>query len=569
MNLQRANYPRPMMLRNEWISLDGQWDFAFIHEQEFLDGKLNRNNNHEIRGIMVPYSYHSPYSNIGDSSYHPHLWYHKKMQVPHHTRQVLYLHFEAIDYMAKVYVNSQYVGTHEGGYNRFSFDITRYLKGDCLEIEVYVEDTLSKEQPRGKQRYRKENFECWYIETSGIWKTAWIEVVNETHLSNLDYHYSNAKLSLDLLTLSAHKDDVLKVTLLDTFRNAVSRYSGPIVSSLELSLPIDLFLWSDESPYLYDIEIEILRNDRVLDFVSSYVGFRFLTWDQQYRNNNQKLDLRMILDQGYFEDKHLTCKIEDLLKDLTLIKSIGLNGIRKHEKLEDQRFNYLCDVMGIYTWQEMPSFYEFTTRSATRLKQEWIEAIHQYKLHPSIIAWVPFNESWGIFDVMNNSDQQAYADQIVVITKHLDATRPVVSNDGWEHTTSDLITLHNYAEYGDSLLQTYQDISLVLANKEVHPKPPRLAFANGYHYQSQPLLLTEFAGIAFEGIDGWGYGHSVKSQAEFITRLESLIDAIRKMPFFQGYCITQLTDVQQEKNGLFFENRTPKIPLEELKKLIK
>ncbi len=568
MNMQRANYPRPMMLRNEWISLDGQWDFAFILEQEFIDGTLDCNINHDIRGIMVPYSYHSPHSNIGDPSYHPHLWYHKKVHIPLQPRQVLYLHFEAIDYVAKVYVNSQFVGTHEGGYNRFSFDITRYLDGDSLEIAVYVEDTLSKEQPRGKQRYRKENFECWYIETSGIWKTAWIEVVNETHLSKLDYHYSKTKLSLDLLYRSARKDDVLKVTLLDTNRNPVSRYSGPVVSSLELSLPIDLLLWTDESPYLYDIDIELLRNDRILDFVSSYVGFRFISWDQHYRINHKILNLRMILDQGYFFDKHLTCKVEDLLKDLTLIKAIGLNGIRKHEKLEDQRFNYLCDSMGIYTWQEMPSFYEFTPRSAMRLELEWKEAIDQYKLHPSIIAWVPFNESWGIFEVMYDSLQQAYADKIVAITKQLDTTRPVVSNDGWEHTTSDLITLHNYAEYGDSLHQTYQDISLVLANKEVHPKPPRLAFANGYNYQTQPLLLTEFAGIAFEGNDGWGYGQSVKSKAEFIARLKSLVDAIRKMPFFQGYCITQLTDVQQEKNGLFFEDRTPKVTIEELRNII-
>lgn len=565
--LDIANYPRPLMKRPNWMSLDGPWDFAFISEPQFQNPQLlNLDQLHRMT-IQVPYSYHTKQSLIHDESYHPHLWYRKLVSVSIKPNQTLYLHFEAVDYHAKVYVNSQYVGSHEGGYNRFSFDITPFVKREEIEIEVFVEDTLSREQPRGKQRYKNENFECWYIETSGIWKTAWMEIVEHTHIKNVEYVYSSTMFTLQLNLQAMTDEDILQVEIIDSNKQAICSYLGIPKTQVELSLPSDIKLWSAENPYLYDIVVTLWKNHQVVDQVFSYVGFRFLSWNQEYCINGTPLYLKMILDQGYFDTKHLTCTVDDLYKDLFLIQSMGLNGIRKHEKIEDQRFNYLCDVLGIYTWQEMPSFYQYTEQSKRRLKTEWTEVIHQYKLHPSIIAWVPFNESWGIFDVMHDISQQKYTEKIVFLTKELDSTRPVVSNDGWEHTVSDLVTLHNYAEYGETLLQTYQDMKKVLSNEEVHPKPPRLAFCERYQYHSQPILLTEFAGIAFEGKDGWGYGRSVQSADEFIKRLKSLVDAIYQIPRFQGYCVTQLTDVQQEKNGLLYENREPKVPLDDMKRI--
>lgn len=560
-------YPRPLLTRNDWINLEGWWDFAFDDSNVGLNDKWEFIFPNDSKKIKVPFSYHTYESGIYDTSYHPYMWYKKSVSITRKEEERIILHFEAVDYYSIVYVNGTKVGNHKGGYNRFSFDITEYVINGDNNIVVFVEDDMSKEKPRGKQRYKKENFECWYIETSGIWKTAWIEKVHETHINTIHYSYDKKNLFLNIEQVNKNNQDIVEIKMFDNDFEILFVSETNVENSFKLDLPNTIQYWSSTNPKLYDIEIKIMRNNEVLDIIQTYIGFRFISWEKEFKINETPTYLKMILDQGYFSEHHLTATEENIVKDLQLIKDMGFNGIRKHEKIESELFNYYCDVLGLYTWQEMPSPYEFTKEANNNFRNEWTETVIQYSNHPSIVTWVPFNESWGIVNIYDNSEQQKFTVEIYDLTRKLDKTRPIISNDGWEHTKSDIISLHNYAEYGDSLQKTYLDINKILENKDTHPQPPKKAFAKGYTYQSQPIMLSEFAGIAFDKSNGWGYGETVKSKDEFIHRLESLLLALKNMPFFTGYCITQLTDVQQEVNGLLDNERNPKISITDIKRL--
>ncbi|MBI9009524.1 MAG: glycoside hydrolase family 2 [Tenericutes bacterium] len=561
-----SNYPRPLMTRPNWINLNGEWDFVFDDNNQGLNSKWNESFPLNASKILVPYSYHTAKSKIFDTTYHPYMWYRKLLEITKKENETILLHFEAVDYASTIYINGLFVGKHIGGYNRFSFDISEFLVEGQNTITVFVHDDFSKEKPRGKQRYKKENFECWYIETSGIWKTAWIERVNNTYITDLSFNYGLENVKYNINTENMLDTDKLSFSI---YNDETCIYSMFSLNNKDIEFPIphNIEKWSEFNPKLYDIKISIIRDSIILDTIQSYIGFRFITYKEKILINDKLPYFKMILDQGYFSENHLTATEDEIKKDLLLTKKMGFNGIRKHEKLESQVYNYYCDILGIYTWQEMPSFYEFSELSKKRYLSEYKEMIHQYINHPSIIAWVPFNESWGITDIYNDKDQQAFTLEVYKLTKKLDPTRPVVTNDGWEHTVTDIVTFHNYQEYGEGLLSTYGDIEKILTNETVMPHPAKKAFAKGFHYMKQPLMMTEFAGIAFNDSKGWGYGETVKTKKEFINRLSSLINAIKKMDYFQGYCITQLTDVQQEINGLLFESREAKINLETIKEL--
>lgn len=561
------NYPRPLMTRPDWINLEGEWDFIFDEHNIGCTASWEKDFPKESKKIIVPYSYHTKNSGIFDTTSHPYMWYKKQISLESYESKRVLLHFEAVDYECKVFVNGIEVGSHIGGYNRFSFDITNAcVVGDNV-ITLYVIDDLSKEKPRGKQRYKKENFECWYIETSGIWKTPWIEIVNYTYIKGISYKYDDSSLTYKIICENLNNFDKTVLTLSDK-TNLIGMAEANNEGYIKLNLQKDIQLWSESNPKLYDVEVSIIKDGIPIDTVKSYIGFRNITVNKEILINEERPYFRMILDQGYFNENHLTAFENDLLNDLLLVKSMGFNGIRKHEKLESQIYNYYCDLLGIYTWQEMPSFYEFSELSKNRFKNEYIEMINQYINHPSIITWVPFNESWGITDVYKDKAQQDFTVEIYKLTKSLDNSRPCVTNDGWEHTKTDIVTFHNYQEYGEGLLGTYRDIDKILNNEDVTPKPPKLAFAKGYNYECQPLMMTEFAGIAFSDTKGWGYGESVKTTEDFILRLRSQIDALKDLDFFQGYCVTQLTDVQQEVNGLLTEKREPKIDIATIKNII-
>jgi hypothetical protein len=337
----------------------------------------------------------------------------------------------------------------------------------------------------------------------------------------------------------------------------------------------ELKLWYPDSPNLYDLKLTLFRDNEVVDQLSSYFGMRKISIEaDQILLNNQPLYQKLILDQGYWPDSLVTPPSDQAIKkDVELAKKMGFNGARKHQKIEDDRFYYWADKLGLLVWAEMGSTYEFSEQAVENFSLEWQRVVKELYNHPSIVCWVPFNESWGIEAVKSNKKQQSFTESIYQLTKSIDSERPIISNDGWEHTTSDIITFHDYVESIDKLRQTYlEKIDKLLANKEVfndqvYIEGGKFIMADNYDYQGQPLLFSEFGGVAFQNKEGWGYGEQVQTKEELFQRIEKLMVLIKEAEYFRGYCYTQLTDVEQEKNGLLDENREFKLELEKIKEL--
>jgi beta-galactosidase/beta-glucuronidase len=546
------------MIRDNMTLLDGPWEFYFDDRQTpgWNPGDA------DVQTIQVPYSYHTKASGIEDTTEHTHMAYRRILTIDPLEDERLHLVFEGVDHESFVYLNNQLVHHNIGGYHRFQIDITDHVHPGDNGLVVYVIDTKSKDQLRGKQRYTKDNFECWYIETSGIWKSVWLERTQPSHISSFDLTCKKDRLIVDAAIEHNSSDHHLEVTLFfdgnDVQKHSVNTYDLPC----RIELPEDLLFWHPDHPHLYDVKLDLYQGNTHLDTIWSYIGIRTIeTKGEQILLNGEPLYQKLILNQAYYGEDHLHGSVTAMEEDIRLMKEMGFNGCRIHEKIEDQRFHYLSDYLGLLNWLEIPSPYVFTPRSVQWFQDEVTHIIPQFRHHPSIIAWVVYNESWGIPDIRTNIVEQRTSDKMVALVERLDGTRPIISNDGWEHTTSDWITLHDYKQDAKDLYDTYQDLDRILNNEDVTPTPPRKAFASGYSYKGQPVLLSEFAGIAMQGDDGWGYGEGVRDQEELIERLRSLVDVVRRIPRFQGYCITQLTDVQQEVNGLLYEDRTPKIPI--------
>ena len=282
--------------------------------------------------------------------------------------------------------------------------------------------------------------------------------------------------------------------------------------------------------------------------------------------NGVPLYQKLILDQGYWKESGLTPPSEEALtEDIDKIRRMGFNGVRKHMKIEDERFLYWCDVKGILVWSEMPATYSFDDLAIKSFTSEWIDIVRQNYNHPCIITWTPFNESWGVPDIKTSKVEQAFTKMIYYLTKSMDPMRPVITNDGWEHTISDILTLHDYEEDGDIFRKKYAEKELIVTNEIYHAKV-RSAFADGYHYQGQPIIISEYGGIAFEdkGDGQWGYGDAVRTETEFLERYRKITSAIQSISYISGYCYTQVSDVQQEVNGLLTEDRKYKIDPEKI-----
>lgn len=575
----KENYPRPQFVRENWKNLNGIWNFAFD------DGNVGEKDNWHMafpgnRTIRVPFSYETALSGIGDETVHNVVWYQRRVDVSGCRGRTL-LHFEGVDYRAKVWVDGVYMGCHEGGYSRFSFDVTDAVRDKtAVSLTVRAEDGLETDQPRGKQRYRKESWGCWYVQTTGIWKTVWMESLPESHLLSVDNTPDAAAGRLDLEVEAAlpeaEPEDAYAFAVSVTFagaevvRGAFPLEQNPLRCSLELKG--ELRLWSPRDPALYEIRYELKKNGQTVDTVMSYFGLRtFETRGDRILLNGEDIFLRMVLDQGYWKDSGLTPPDEQaLIKDIDLARSFGYNGLRKHQKIEDERFLYWCDVKGMLVWSEMAACYSFSDRAVRRFTTEWIRIVRQNKTHPCICVWVPFNESWGLPGLKDSTREQSFVNGIYCLTKALDGTRPVVTNDGWEHTVSDIVTIHDYREYGSELEQMYlDDERAVLNNRKSMSWYGQLAFAGDFRYNGQPVILSEYGGIALKSHKGWGYGSQAASQEAFWERFGSQNEAIRKIPYFRGFCYTQLTDVQQEVNGLVDMDRNPKFSAEMIEKIRK
>lgn len=580
------DYPRPQMVREDWVCLNGEWQFSFDDENIGETKKWYELFPEDMK-IIVPFTYETYQSGIDIDQPHRYVWYQRKLDFDSarwEGKRVL-LHFEGSDYLTKVWVNGRKAGEHKGGYTRFTFDITNYLKeNDENKITVKAEDSFDIEQPRGKQRWREESFRCWYTQTTGIWKSVWLEPVNEISITSLKMtpRPEARKLSIDLEIDNTQLEDEVYAGITVYYEDKVvnrmdvkiiGNYAKIDIDVTDIGLDSEftgIHSWSPENPCLYDIDFKLYKEKIILDYVASYFGMREIKTDNgNILLNGSPLYQKLILDQGYWENTGLTPPSEEALKeDIEKVLELGFNGVRKHQKIEDERFLYWCDVMGLLVWCEAPSTYMFGDKAVRNVVQEWTEIVSQNYNHPSIIVWTAFNESWGINEVASNSEQQHFTESVYHLIKAMDSTRPVIANDGWEHTVSDIITFHDYEEDAEVFGKRYTEGEKKIFSSEVYHNLIKAAFAKGYQYQGQPVIISEYGGIALENEQiGWGYGNKAETSKDYIRRFDEMTTTIKQLPYVCGYCYTQLTDVHQEINGIMGIKRNYKVNPDTIRKI--
>ncbi len=569
------DHPRPMLTRPHFMLLDGIWDFRFDDLDVGIKDRWYKRWEKEM-DIIVPFSFQTKMSGIHDQTYHPIVWYQKKVWIEH--KETTLIHFEKSDYETDLWVNGIHIGHEVGGYHRLTFDVSHVLIQGENEIVVRVKDTWDTEQPRGKQRWKSENFGCWYVETTGLYQSVWLEFLNQSYVKHVLIKPMNEDIMLDVsyeiegfkeglslwMYVSFNGKEIVHVS--ETLKNSFGHFR---VSMRTEEDQFKLMTWNEHHPHLYDIVFQVRDENMLLDEAKSYVGMR--SWKSKDRTlylNDEPVYLKMLLDQGYWRESGLTApSVDALLKDIELTKKMGFNGIRKHQKIEDERFYYLTDILGVYVWLEMPSAYEFSPRMMEKMTKEWLSILRQYGHYTSIMTYVIFNESWGIPHVKNQQLQQQFSLSLYHLTKGYDDSRFVISNDGWEHTTSDIITIHNYVSEGHELKVMYEDVLGLMNQSIVNKTRVRDIFASGFKDEGQPILFSEYGGVAFTQDEGWGYGAKVESKKDFYHRLKGLTKALMDHPLFSGYCLTQTTDVEQEVNGVLTPEREPKLSFEEYKEI--
>jgi beta-galactosidase/beta-glucuronidase len=565
MTTPRPEYPRPEFAREDWLNLNGVWQFEFddanigLKERWFEQGQFSRQ-------ITVPFAYQTPLSGIGENAFHDCVWYRREFTVPQAwAGKRILLHFGAVDYRAWVWVNGSFAVYHEGGHTPFSADISAFLNPNGANtMVVRVEDfSTDKEQPRGKQYWEVESKAIFYTRTTGLWQTVWLEPVAETYLERVKItpNIDNAEIHIEYFVAG---DAQLETEIAFGGKTLQKQTHSTEAQTFSLNSPQ---LWSPEQPNLYDLTVRVLRDGQAVDEVSGYFGMRKISIeDGKVLLNNQPYYMRLVLDQGYNPEGLLTFPSDDYIKrEVELTKTMGFNGARKHQKVEEPRYLYWADRLGLLVWGEMANAYNYSAKSVKRVISEWQEAVQRDYNHPCIVAWVPINESWGVPNLKGDQHQIDHLLSLYYLTKSLDSTRPVISNDGWEHAKSDICSIHDYTGEREVLSKRYSTLESALlfrpADKSIYVK--------GHVYHGEPVLVTEFGGIAFRQSDweGWGYNATAANETEFIQRYRDTVEALLGSPLVQGFCYTQLTDVEQEINGLLTYDRRPKVDVEIIRRI--
>jgi beta-galactosidase/beta-glucuronidase len=575
--MPRAEHPRPDFMRTEWRSLNGTWEFEFDDQDRGLSERWFRRDQPLSQRIVVPYAFQTKLSGIGQTAFHDIVWYRRTFDVPAawQGKRVL-LNFGAVDYLASVWVNGEYAVGHRGGHTPFAADVTNWLKPTGNVVMVRVEDpSTDRTIPRGKQYWKEQSESIFYTRTTGIWQPVWIEAAQAARLTSLRITPDIDRAQVTVQAVAANPPADLRLRVGMKLRDQPVTQSESTCGTRGCTTVLTLDrqeLWSPERPNLYDVTVELVSGNQVHDTVTSYTGLRKVdVRGGRVYLNNAPYYLRLVLDQGYWPESLLTPPSEEAIQyDIKMTKAVGFNGARKHQKVEDPRWLYWADKMGLLVWGEMANAYFFTPEYVSRFVGEWQEAVARDYNHPSIIAWVPINESWGVPDVLTDSAQQEHLQSLYRLTRSLDRTRFVIDNDGWEHTdATDLTTIHDYARTGPELAEKYAHLT---TDPHRVPRNGREAFASGFGYNGTPFVLTEFGGIAFRlgaarATNEWGYSGIEPTQQAFLERLNGLVKAIRENRAWAGYCYTQLTDVEQEINGVMTFDRKPKADPDALKKI--
>ncbi|KAL6710228.1 hypothetical protein ACN47E_009174 [Coniothyrium glycines] len=577
---------------------------------------------HRKRDIQVPYVFQCPASGINEQGVHEVLWYEREVTDLRSEEQKssgsrLIIRFGAVDYEAKVWLDGHYFGGHRGGHVPFDIDITdAFANGQTQRLTMRVFDSAHDlTQPRGKQYWRAQPESIFYTPSSGIWQNVWLEVVPEVRIG--DSSSGTLLRSNDIISGQLHSS----VSVLG--RPAGQKYSvqldvslyGQSISQTQVELPRnsneatlttsmrlsdDMYsqqpanstsenrqwlnnvaLWSPEYPTLYDITIRLLGpTDAILDTITTTTGMRSLHWDNStFRLNNRPYFQALFLDQGYWPNTFMTPPSTSSLKhDILLSKAMGFNGCRKHQKLEDPTFHYWADRLGFLIWSEMASAYSFSPSYTSRFDKEWKASVLRDRNHPSVVAWTTANESWAYTHLAHSVQQRDHLRSLYYATKVLDPTRPVNDNCGWEHVKTDLTTFHDYAD-GVELARTCASLQGILKAKADRPTfvgPIGTADAGAEHRADAPILCTEFGGIniarsaagAGEGADrDWGYTTATDPK-DLLKRIEKMMTGIVDGGLVCGFVYTQLTDIEQEVNGLYTPDRKAKLDAAEMKRIV-
>jgi beta-galactosidase/beta-glucuronidase len=570
--IPRSEYPRPQMTRPTWQNLNGEWDFLFdfgnsgVEREFYLDENFNKR---DIQKITVPFCPESKLSGIGYTDFIPCIWYQRTLNVPEAwAGQQILLNFGAVDYESTIYIDGKEVMKHYGTGSSFTADITQFVTpGKPANLVVYVLDDLrGGKQPGGKQSTNLNSAGCHYTRTTGIWQTVWMEPVNPQGLKQVVTipDIDQQQLIIRPQFYSTTNGNTLTVEVFDGKKKVVTR-TVMAADEATIVLPIKKpKLWSPESPFLYDLKY-IVKNskDEVIDEISSYAGMRKVhIADGYFYLNNQPYYQRLVLDQGFYPDGIWTAPTDEALKaDIELSKAVGFNGARLHQKVFEERYYYWADKLGYLTWGEEASWGLNVNNdlAARNFLSEWTEILVRDRNHPSLVTWTPFNETWDAKDGV----YVRFMKDVYDLTKAIDPTRPINDASGDGHIKTDIWTVHDYTREPEKLIENHT------IKKGVEPYRNMKNAKFLAKYAGQPYMLDEFGGLPWikksERGSSWGYGANIDTEEDFYRILEAEIDAIRACKHIVGFCYTQITDVEQEKNGIYFYDRSKKFDTARLK----
>ena len=572
-SIPRPEYPRPQFQRAAWQNLNGPWTFTFDPGKSGMERGLAHSTGFN-QEIMVPFCPESALSGVAHTDFIEMMWYHRPLNIPAEWQgKRIILHFGAVDFESEVFIDGQSVGRHWGGTASFSYDITRYVTpGQTHHLVVYVRDEVrSGNQPGGKQSERFGSYGCFYTRTTGIWQTVWMEAVDFHGLQSVSIvpDLDGSRFIVTPTFYAVKGGLALRITLRDGERT-VSLSSAPAVNGVPVSVPVSHpKTWSPASPFLYDLDLDVVdESGTVLDHVAAYAGLRKVHVEgNQVLINNEPTYLRLVLDQGFYPDGIWTAPSDEALRrDIELSMQAGFNGARLHQKVFEERFHYWADRMGYLTWGESSSWGldAKDIHSARNFIAEWREIVTRDRNHPSIIAWTPFNETWDTGDRRQHNRVHIDAYELC---RALDPTRPVNDASGYSHARTDLWTVHTYEQSPEKL-----DELLRMKDGQVWRNYPDREI----EYEGQPYIVDEFGGIKWIPEDrrpfadnSWGYGEGPRTLEEFYARLEGQVKAIRDQGHICGYCYTQLTDVEQEQNGIYNYDRTTKFDMQRVARIFR
>ncbi len=551
--MYRSEHPKPQFMRDNWVNLNGKWQFEIDNAVSGEARKLYDGTHLFPLEINVPFCPESKLSGIENVDFMNAVWYKRTFSLSaEQLENLVFLHFGAVDYEANIYVNGKKCCNHKGGYVSFSCDITEQVKeGENTLIVQAIDDTRCRLVPTGKQARKYESYACYYTRTTGIWQTVWLEFVPRTHIEKVKYTTDINQPSLFLTAYLCGKG---------TF-TAKAYYEGKLMGSAEIqsnggmeNVTISLaekHLWEVGCGRLYDLELTYGQ-----DKVKSYFGLRSLQLDgHKFLINGKSVFQRLILDQGFYPDGIYTAPDDsELIADIDRALAMGFNGARLHEKVFEERFLYHCDRKGYIVWGEYPNWgLDHTYKDAIYgIIPEWLEEIDRDFNHPAIVGWCPFNETW------DRGGRKQYDDLLALtykITKAADPTRPCIDTSGNYHVLTDIYDLHDYAQDPKVFAENYAPLG------NTNQFDFREAFVDRQvNYDGKmPFFVSEYGGIGWnEDENSWGYGNSPKSPEEYLDRLKKLTDVLLDNKYMFGLCYTQLTDVEQEQNGLYYYNREPK-----------